>query len=51
MLYYANIFKLGKLPDLEMERIEFFDDLPDRLTYPFIQPDLFRKVQALFPVS
>ena len=44
MLYYANISKFDKIPDYEIERIEFFDDLPDNWTYPEIQPKLVEKV-------
>jgi NTP pyrophosphohydrolases including oxidative damage repair enzymes len=47
MLFYANITALGKLPDLEIEKIELFAGLPDNLTYPLIQPKLFEKVQFL----
>lgn len=43
MLYYADIYKFGELPDFEMERVYYFDDLPDKLTHPFIQPALFDK--------
>jgi len=36
-VYFATIHALGELPcDSEMEKIEFFDDLPDDLTYPII---------------
>lgn len=34
ILCYANIKKIEKLPDFEMERIEFFEEGPDNLTYP-----------------
>jgi 8-oxo-dGTP diphosphatase len=34
MLYYADILKFDVLPNLEMEKIEFFDSLPDNWTYP-----------------
>ena len=46
MLYYAMITILGKLPDLEIEKIELFEELPcNNLTYPLIQPKLFEKVR------
>lgn len=45
MLYWANIHTLGALPDFEMEQVSFFDDLPENLTYPQIQPYLFRKAR------
>ncbi len=44
MLYYAEIKTFGKLPEMEMERVEFFDGVPENLTYPLIQPVLMEKV-------
>jgi len=44
LLYYAKIEKLGILPTSEIERIELFDNIPERLTYPLIQPKLMEKV-------
>ena len=45
MLYFAEIDRLGSMPDFEMERVELRDGLPERLTYPEIQPELFRKTE------
>lgn len=45
MLYYADIIEFGELPDLEMEKIECFIELPTRWTYPDIQPRLLAKVE------
>ncbi len=39
-LYYAEIQELGKLPDLEIGEIRLFDNMPENLTYPQIQPIL-----------
>ena len=37
-VYFAIVHTLEKLPNYsEMERIEFFDSLPDELTYPVIR--------------
>jgi 8-oxo-dGTP diphosphatase len=47
MLYYADIKKLGKLPNLEIEKIELFDELPNNWTYPLIQPILVKKTQNI----
>ena len=44
MLFYAQISAFEPLPDSEMERIGFFADMPDELTYPLIQPLLFERV-------
>lgn len=43
MLYFAEIERIGPMPDFEMERIELCAGLPERLTYPMIQPELFQK--------
>jgi len=47
MLYYADIFEFEPLPPLEIEKIEFFKELPDNWTYPLIQPKLIAKVQEI----
>ena len=49
LLCFAEIETLGGLPDSEIELIRFFDDGPDNLTYPLIQPDLFEKVKLWLP--
>jgi len=45
MLYFAEIRSFGELPPLEIEKIKLFDDVPENLTYPAIQPYLFERVQ------
>lgn len=47
MLYYADIFDFEPLPQLEIERIEFFKELPDNWTYPLIQPKLIAKIKEI----
>lgn len=42
-LFYAEVNSLGNLPDLEIEEVKLFDDMPDNLTYPLIQPFLFQR--------
>ena len=44
-LYYAEIKEIGKLPESEIEEIKLVDVLPGNLTYPLIQPYLFKKVK------
>jgi 8-oxo-dGTP diphosphatase len=44
MLYYAEIRKLGQLPESEIESVYLFDEVPEDLTYPIIQPKLMQKV-------
>ena len=35
ILCYATIEELEKLPDYEIEKIGFFDEVPENLTYPW----------------
>lgn len=43
-LYLADIFELGQVPDSsEIAEVIFLDHLPENLTYPDIQPFLFKK--------
>lgn len=45
MLFYANVQLLDSLPhDFEIKEIIFSDVLPDKLTYPNIQPILYQYV-------
>jgi 8-oxo-dGTP diphosphatase len=46
-LYFAEISEIGPIPDKsEIAEIILSDHLPDALTYPDIQPHLFKKVLA-----
>ncbi len=45
MLYFADILKFDTLPGYEIEKIEFFNTLPDNWTYPEIQPKLLEKLR------
>jgi len=45
LLCYANINNLGHLPDFEIELIRLFDNEPNPLTYPKIQPLLLERVR------
>ncbi|PKP49698.1 MAG: hypothetical protein CVT94_04030 [Bacteroidetes bacterium HGW-Bacteroidetes-11] len=44
-LYYAQITKLGNLPEFEIAEAILLDQLPEKLTYPLIQPILFESVK------
>ena len=46
MLYFAEIEEFGPLPPFEMAEISLRDEFPDQsgLTYPEIQPELYRRV-------
>ena len=43
MLYYADIQKFETELHNEIEKIEFFAEMPSSLTYPLIQPRLLEK--------
>ena len=46
MLCYVEIRKLGEIPhEFEIEKIEFFDELPKNLTYPESHTLLFETVK------
>ncbi len=48
MLYFADIYSFQELPDgSEMESVVLFPELPGKLTYPDIQPELYRKVKSM----
>jgi 8-oxo-dGTP diphosphatase len=43
-LYIANVEDFGPLPESEISCIEFFDCIPEMITYPEIQPILLSEV-------
>jgi len=43
-LFYAEVKKLGDLPDSEIGEVKLFDALPEKLTYPEIYPHLYNRV-------
>jgi 8-oxo-dGTP diphosphatase len=47
-LFYSEISHLGGLPNSEIGEIGLFDDMPENLTYPLIQPYLFKKVEEYY---
>lgn len=51
MLYFADIKKFDELPELEIEKIEFFDEFPDSWTYPQIQPKLIKKAITVLKIN
>jgi 8-oxo-dGTP diphosphatase len=44
MVYYADIKTFDALPSFEMEKIEFFHEVPKDLTYPAVHPLILAKV-------
>jgi 8-oxo-dGTP diphosphatase len=47
-LFFAEVKSLGPLPPLEITEIIFSDNLPEKLTYPEIQPALYDKINSDF---
>lgn len=43
-LFFAEVTKLANHLEFEIEKIDFFNELPENLTYPTIQPKLFEKI-------
>jgi 8-oxo-dGTP diphosphatase len=50
-LFYSKVELLGDLPDSEIAQVELFDDMPDDLTYPLIQPFLFKSTLEFLKVN
>lgn len=46
MLYYAAITTFDKLPQSEIEKVICLENLPEKWTYPLIQPELICKVKS-----
>lgn len=44
-LFFADVKTLSDLPEYEIASVNFFDRLPDNLTYPSIQPFLSERVR------
>lgn len=51
MLYYADIFSFEKELHNEIEKVFFFDELPEELTYPDIQPVMIEYVIKNFDIG
>lgn len=43
-LFYSEVEEIDKALHFEIGEIKLFDDIPDNLTYPLIQPFLYEKV-------
>lgn len=44
VLFFAEIDTFDPLPNFEIEQVAFFDDIPESLTYPQLQPEFIRLV-------
>jgi len=45
LVFFAEIAEFGELPDSEIERIAFFDDVPEDLSFPLYHSKIFAKVK------
>lgn len=45
-VFFAQIRRLGPLPENDMAEVRLFDELPDALTYPLVTPVLARRALA-----
>lgn len=45
-VFFAEVRKLGKLPESEMAEVRLFDSIPDPMTYLQILPVLYHKIQT-----
>lgn len=43
-IFFANIEKLGELPPSEIAEVKLFENLPEDLTYPYIQNLVFEEI-------
>lgn len=50
-LFSCKVFELGELPNSEIEEVKLFDDLPLKLTYPNIQPYLYREILTRMKIN
>lgn len=41
-MFYVDVEELGELPPSEIREVRAFNDIPAKLTYKRVQPDLFR---------
>ena len=51
MLFFADIIELGSLPELEIEKIDFFQNIPEELSFPLIIPKLIEQVKSVLHIT
>ena len=44
-VFFADISEIGDMPESEMAEIGFFDELPEKLTYPKVTPRLVEQAR------
>jgi len=50
LVFYAEVTELGRLPASEIERIDFFQDVPSPLSFPLVHPKLFDRVKEMLRI-
>lgn len=45
IMYKAEITKMGNLPNFEIKQVNFFEKIPNNLTYPEIYTEILKKVR------
>lgn len=51
MLYFAEVIRLGPLPQSEIAEVKLLRNAPENQTYPLIQPLLLEKIKHTFNIS
>lgn len=47
-LFYSDVEYLDELPNSEIGEVKLFDTIPESLTYPLIQPHLYKKIEEFY---
>ncbi|MBQ8425569.1 MAG: NUDIX domain-containing protein [Clostridia bacterium] len=47
VVYLAVVNSIGSFPESEMEKIDFFDDIPNNFTYPNVTPLLVKEAEKV----
>ena len=50
LLLYANITEFANLPESEIERIDFFQEIPNELSFPRLHPKQVNKVKEILQI-
>lgn len=51
MLFYADIKEFGDLPESEIDRISFFQEIPNELSFPNFHPKHIDKVKEVLELD
>ncbi len=47
-LFYSDVEYIDELPDFEIGEVKLFDNIPESLTYPLIQPHLYKRIEEFY---